>query len=115
MTRITNIQSLKERRRELRSKSTAIEKAFWNAVRGNKLGYKFRRQHSIGGYILDFYCPMKRLIIELDGKSHDSKIQKEYDMVRDKFFTDLEYKVLRFTNKEIKDELSEVLKKIQNY
>lgn len=71
--------------------------------------------HSIGGYIADFYCQKHKLIIELDGKIHDLKERREYDEVRDNFFTSLDYKVLRFKNEEVeeKDKIEEVVKKIQ--
>ena len=76
---------------------------------------KFRRQHSISGYILDFYCKEKRLIIEIDGEIHKKRENKEYDDVRDKYFTELNYKVLRFTNDEVENEIKEVVEKIKNY
>ncbi len=109
--KVHNNKKLFERRKELRKNSTSQEEALWEELRNNKIGVRFRRQHSVGGYILDFYCFSKRLIIEVDGDSHSSA--KEYDAVRDKFFSDLGYKVLRFKNKEIENKLSEVLSKIK--
>ena len=75
--------------------------------------HKFRRQHSIGGYILDFYCPEKRLIIEIDGEIHNEKEQEEYDRVRDKFFKEIDFTVLRFSNSEIDKNLIKVIEKIK--
>jgi very-short-patch-repair endonuclease len=112
---IHNIQKLKERRRELRRKSTPQENLLWEKLRNNKLGVKFKRQHSIGGYILDFYCSEKKLIIELDGEIHNTKEAKEYDEVRDKYFKELGYKTIRFLNSEVDNNLDDVLNKIKGH
>ncbi len=111
---IHNNQILKERRKELRKKQTKAEEKLWFELRHEKLGYKFKRQHSIGGYILDFYCPQKKLIIELDGEVHDTKEAREYDAVRDKYFKELGYTTLRFLNREVEDGVKMVLEKIEN-
>ncbi len=110
--KVHNSKKLLERRKSLREFSTAEEEILWNELRNNKLGARFRRQHSIGGYILDFYCFKVRLIIELDGRSHD--FQKEYDANRDKFFKELKYETLRIKNSEIKVNLKNVIAKIKN-
>jgi very-short-patch-repair endonuclease len=102
--------STKEKRRNLRENMTEPERILWQELRCDKLDFRFRRQFSIGHYITDFYCPRKKLAIELDGSVHNK--QKEYDAVRDKFMKDFEIKVLRFTNDEIKNNLKEVLNKI---
>jgi very-short-patch-repair endonuclease len=114
MSKIHNNRILKERRMELRRKETPMEEKLWFELRNNKLGTKFKRQHSIGGYILDFYCAEKKLIIELDGEIHNTKEAKEYDAVRDKFFKELGYKTLRFLNREVESGIEEVLEKIKN-
>ncbi len=113
---VHNSQKFLDRRRELRQNQTKAEEILWFELRNNKLGAKFKRQHSIGGYIADFYCQKYKLIIELDGEIHNVKENLECDNVRDKFFTSLGYKVLRFKNEEVedKDEVEEVLKKIKN-
>jgi len=69
----------------------------------------------VGGYILDFYCKEKRLIVEIDGGIHQTKEAREYDAVRDKFLTELDYKVLRFTNNEVEKDIRKVVEKIKNY
>jgi very-short-patch-repair endonuclease len=92
-----NIQNLRDRRRELRRESTKTEQILWFQLRNSKLGVKFKRQHSIGGYITDFYCQKYKLIIEIDGEIHNTPKAKEYDKVRDKYFRELGYKVLRFS------------------
>lgn len=110
--RVHNSQKLLGRRRELRKLPTMEEEILWNELRDSKLGVRFRRQHSIGGYIADFYCFRARLIVEIDGKSHE--FQKEYDANRDKFFKELKYQTLRIKNSEINDNLENVLDKIKS-
>lgn len=113
MSKIHNSRILRERRAELRRKETPSEKKLWFYLRNNNLGVKFKRQHSIGGYILDFYCSEKKLIIELDGEIHNTRDAKEYDATRDKFFKELGYKTLRFLNKEAENNIESVLEKIK--
>jgi len=113
--KINNINRLLDRRRELRKNQIPEEEKLWWYLKDKRMGHKFRRQHSIGGYILDFYCTKKKLIIELDGEVHNTKEAEEYDKVRDKFFRELGFTVLRFKNSEIKDKISEVVKKIEIY
>jgi len=115
MSILHNLQILKDRRRELRLRSTKSEKILWEELRNNKLGVKFKRQHSVGGYILDFYCAAHKFVIELDGTSHDGPDQKEYDLIRDNFFKDLDYNVLRFNNKEVENNVMEVINKIKEF
>jgi very-short-patch-repair endonuclease len=112
---VHNNEKLKDRRRELRERSTKEEEILWSRIRNNKLGCKFKRQHSIGGYILDFYCSGRKLIIEIDGASHNTKEAREYDENRDEYFEELDYKTIRFLNIEIENEIEKVLNKIQNY
>ena len=109
---IHNNKKFIERRRELRKLSTTEETLLWKELRNNKLGVKFKRQHSIGGYILDFYCFQARLIIEIDGKSHD--LQKEYDAGRDKYFRELGYLTIRIQNDDIRTGLLKVIEDIKN-
>jgi leucyl-tRNA synthetase len=110
--RVHNNKSLSDRRKELRQKSTPEETVLWEELRNNKLGVRFRRQHSIGGYILDFYCFSKHLIIEVDGKSHES--MKKYDAVRDTYFSDLGYLTLRLKNEDVQSSLQTVIEKIKD-
>ncbi|OHA90416.1 MAG: hypothetical protein A3F53_01150 [Candidatus Zambryskibacteria bacterium RIFCSPHIGHO2_12_FULL_48_10] len=105
--KIHNQRKFIERRRNLRESSTPEEEMLWQKLRNNKLGCRFRRQHSMGGYILDFYCFKARLIVEIDGKSHE--FQKEYDSNRDKFFKNLGYQTLRIKNYEITKNLNKVI------
>ena len=109
---IYNIPKLRERRSELRSNQTKEEIILWKLLHEKKLGQKFRRQHGIGAYIADFYCPKKKLVIEIDGSQHEEKENKEYDEVRTKFFIGLEIEVIRFKNEEINNNLKQVISKI---
>jgi len=104
-------EGLVERARSMRSEMTNEETILWRALRRRQLGgFKFRRQHIIGAYIVDFYCPEEKLVIEVDGPVHET--QKEYDQLRDEELLALGYQVVRFKNEEILDDLDMVLKKI---
>ncbi len=93
-------KNLKSIRSSLRNKSTSAEAVLWNLLKSRRLkGRKFRRQHSIDNYIVDFYCPSEKLIIELDGNPHGDYNKIEKDIIRDKYFEDLGLKILRFENR----------------
>jgi very-short-patch-repair endonuclease len=113
MKSIHNILGMSERRKELRRNSTPEEDILWQRLRNNQLGFKFRRQHSIGGYVADFYCAQARLVIEIDGDSHSSIDQKEYDVFRSEYLGELNHEVLRFKNIEISNELEKVVYRIK--
>jgi very-short-patch-repair endonuclease len=115
MKLIHNILELGDRRRKLRKNATSQEKLLWERLRNRKTGSKFKRQYSIGGYILDFYCAEKRLIVEIDGGIHRNRENQEYDRIRDKYFEDLEYKTLRISNDEVEQDIDRVIKKIKTY
>ena len=72
-------------------------------------GIRFRRQVSIGRYVVDFYCPSAKLVIELDGESHESKESQKYDKIREDFIKELGLKVIRFKNKDVRENLTQVL------
>ncbi len=111
---VHNKKSLVEIRRDLRQGATFAEQLLWKEIRNGKLNkLKFKRQHSIGNYIPDFYCASKRLIIELDGEVHNSKEQKQKDKERDEHLISMEYKILRFTNDEVIRNMEKVLKEIE--
>ncbi len=102
------------RRRELRRNSTGPEHLLWAKLRANQLGVKFRRQHSIGPYIVDFYAAEARLVIELDGDSHYADIAaREYDLVRDQYLRHLGIETLRFSNDDVMRNRDGVLALIQ--
>jgi very-short-patch-repair endonuclease len=116
MIRIHNISRLKERRKELRNSLTPAEAKLWTMLKDSQLyGKKFRRQHSIGGYVLDFYCPSEKIAIELDGVIHTHKDVKEYDYNRTQYLESIGIKVLRFRNKQIFEEPYKVLAELRKH
>ena len=113
MTNIFNRHHEKEKRRQLRQNMPEAEVILWSHLKGKTLGdYKFRRQYGIDRYVVDFYCPKSKLVIELDGDSHFTKEAMEYDKQREAFIHSLGIKIIRFTNLEIKKNLTEVLEVI---
>ncbi len=99
--------------KEMRKEPTVAEDILWQELRGHKLNrLKFRRQHSIDKFVVDFYCREKKLIIEVDGEIHD--FQKEHDSIRQEILEGLGYAVLRFKNEEIINDLKKVLEKIKS-
>ena len=93
---------------------TAAECVLWQSIKGRQLlGKKFRRQISVGPYIVDFYCPEARLVIELDGESHFAITRDEYEAERTKYLEQEGLKVIRFENKELYDHIEGVLETIK--
>ena len=81
-----NNPSLQSKRKDLRNNSTSAESTLWNMLKNKQvMGMKFRRQHSVGPYILDFYCPQIRLCIELDGHNHFTSIGDTQDDARSEY------------------------------
>lgn len=93
---------------------TEPEIKLWQYLRNEQLGVKFRRQHGIGEYIADFYCPKLKLVIEIDGESHFHDNAIEYDNIRTNFFKSLGIEVIRFNNKEIMTNIEGVCENILN-
>jgi very-short-patch-repair endonuclease len=94
--------------RELRKSLTGAEQRLWYVLRNRQSGViKFRRQHPIGKYIVDFYCPKSRLIIEIDGDSHGDS--QEYDRQRTEWLESQGYQVIRFSNREVKEHFDTVI------
>ena len=98
--------------RYLRRTATPAERRAWSLLRHRGVhGLKFRRQHPLEGFIADFYCPARRLIVELDGCPHDSPVQLGYDRTRTEWLRTLGYSVVRLRNVEVTAErLEEVLR-----
>ncbi|MGB5082256.1 MAG: endonuclease domain-containing protein [Burkholderiales bacterium] len=110
MALVHNIARLKPRRRELRRQLTIAEARLWNHLKGRALrGRKFRRQHSVGPYVLDFYCPAERLAVELDGAAHDHEAAQHRDAIRTLFLQGAGIRVVRFENREVIENLEGVL------
>ena len=99
--------------RTLRKEMTEVERKLWRHLQQTNSGYKFRRQHSIGSYIVDFVCLDKKLIIECDGSQHME--QEAYDKIRDQFLKAQGFTVLRFWNNEITQQMDGVLKQIHRH
>jgi len=116
MTLIYNIESEKSKRRILRRKTTEAELIVWRILKNRKIcGHKFRRQYSIKGFVLDFYCPEAKLAIEIDGGYHLKNESQEYDREREKFIESLGIRFLRFRNDEICENINNVMTQITNY
>lgn len=99
--------------RTLRSHMTDAERMLWQCLRGKQLsGYRFRRQHPIAQYVLDFYCPAVRLAVEVDGGQHGTNAGRQRDAVRSEFLTDQGIRVLRFWNNQVCEDLEGVLERI---
>ena len=112
--RIYNKKELEAYRKQLRRKLTPAEAYLWTFLKAKKLdGKKFVKQHSIGNYIVDFYLASDKLIIELDGAVHDNPLAQEYDQNRTKFLNSMGFKVIRFENKRVSDNLEIVLDEIR--
>jgi len=109
--KVHNKQELYERRKELRTNATSQEVKLWTYLRGKKLRVRFRRQQSVGWYILDFYCPEKKLAIEIDGDEH--KKNREYDDERTEYLKTRGIKILRFWNGEVERDIEIIVAKIK--
>jgi very-short-patch-repair endonuclease len=113
-SKIHTIPPLKDRRSTLRNSATPAEKYLWTLLRSKQvLGRKFRRQHSIGNYIVDLYCAPEKLIIELDGQVHNHPDQIVYDRRRDAFLKKPGFNILRINNELVFSNLPEVLRLIR--
>ncbi|MBF0123318.1 MAG: endonuclease domain-containing protein [Candidatus Omnitrophica bacterium] len=97
---------------KLRRDSTEAEKCLWNVLRSKSMGFRFRRQAVIGRYIVDFVCFEKKLVVEVDGGQHD---QSQGDVSRDEWLQGQGFKVLRFWNNEVLENLDGVFQKIEGY
>ncbi len=104
----------KDKRKSLRNNLTSAEAFLWSHLSSKQLkGRKFRRQHGINNYIVDFYCASENLVIELDGEVHMNATAKEYDSKRTKHLESLSLNVLRFENKMVFENLKSVLMEIE--
>ena len=113
MTHFFNKSTEKAKRRQLRSDSPTAETTIWTSLRRkNIVSYKFRRQYSVGSYVIDFYCPALKLAVEIDGDSHFIGDAVEDDKRRQAFIESFGIRFLRFTNRDIYDNLEGVLEAI---
>jgi very-short-patch-repair endonuclease len=101
---------LRNRAREMRKKMPPAEAKLWSRIRGDQLaGLRFRRQHPIGPFIADFFCPRKNLVVELDGDSHFEPDQERFDRDRTAYIVELGLRELRFTNLDVLENIEGVV------
>lgn len=110
MTDLYNKKEFTNLRRKLRTETPKGEQILWQKLRRQTLGYKFRRQYGIGKYIVDFYCQELRLAIEVDGITHEDKV--DYEEKRDKYLKAKNIKILHFRSEEIFCNLDNVIENI---
>ena len=104
-------EAIQQRAKELRRNLTPAERELWARLRGKQLyGLRFRRQHPIDRFIVDFCCVARNLVVEIDGHSHGS--QAGYDQARTACLEDRGYRVIRFTNEQVRRHLDAVLDEI---
>ena len=99
----------------LRSRLTPAEEKLWEEVRDNKLGVRFRRQHPISKYVVDFYCHKCKLVIELDGEVHSDKTVQLEDQNKQDSLVAMGLTVIRFTNTKVLNQIEEVVLEIEDF
>jgi len=113
MQKLFNLPQHKNIRRVLRQQPITCERILWGKIRNKRLGgFKFKRQFSIGRFIVDFYCAEAKLAIEIDGATHGNDKEARYDEMRQKFLQEQGLFVKRYTNTEVKENLESVLESI---
>ena len=105
--KVNNLYITKQKRGELRNNVLMPEKILWRWIKKEQLGYKFRRQHGISKYVVDFYCVPLRLVVEIDGQVHDEIM--EQDRRREEYLKSLGLAIKRYTAREINNNLEWVL------
>jgi very-short-patch-repair endonuclease len=113
LARRSSSRELFEIIKDQRQNPTPAESKLWQELRRKNLsGFKFRRQHPVAGYILDFYCPKAKIGIEVDGEIHKQSSQIEHDKQRTEDLAAIGVKIIRFWNAEIMNDVESVLEKI---
>jgi very-short-patch-repair endonuclease len=97
--KIHNLTEKKTLRQKLRHAATPAEKVLWRSLKESAIGAKFRRQHGVGPYILDFYCPEHKLAIEIQGGVHNDVLRSDYDTERKAYWESEGIRVLYFENR----------------
>jgi very-short-patch-repair endonuclease len=110
---IHNRKYLETFRKNLRNNTTSAEGTLWNHLKQKQLGWKFRRQHSVGNFIIDFYCATERVAVELDGAAHFTEEGMRKDEERTKYLESLNIRVIRFENRRVFEDLEGVLREIR--
>ncbi|MFC2131855.1 endonuclease domain-containing protein [Bacteroidota bacterium] len=109
-------EHLKELAKELRNDPTHAEKSLWYALRGKQVkGYDFHRQKPLGNFIYDFYSYALKLVIEVDGISHETDEVKQNDKVKDEYIRSVGFNILRFTDEEVLGNPNKVVSEIEEY
>jgi very-short-patch-repair endonuclease len=106
--------AMKDRRKELRRNMTVAEKALWQMIRNEQLGFKFRRQHSVSSYVLDFYCAPLKLAIEVDGSTHLDKDVQLRDKIRQRELESHNITFVRVTDPQVLHDATYVLRAIKD-
>ena len=101
--------TIKQNAKDNRSMMTDAERYLWNYIKNEQIGVRFRRQHIIGDYIVDFICLKQKLIIEVDGGYHNNPTQQQKDRIRQNWLESMGYKVLRFNNNDILHQIESVI------
>lgn len=114
MTKLYNKRKFKEFRSELRSRMTKSEALLWKYIKNDSLGFRFRRQHGIGNYIVDFYCPKLKLVIEVDGLTHAEEEVFEKDQRKERFILENNMVLKRYSSDQIFNDLDNTLMDIEN-
>lgn len=96
--------------RKMRKNPTPSERLLWSKLKKRQIGFRFKRQQFVLGWIVDFYCPKRRLVVEIDGPSHD----RVKDARRDAIMTNHGFRVIRFTNDEVKTKIAHVVGRLWN-
>lgn len=110
MTRAFNRTETKSTRRRLRRQMTGTEVLLWQRLRDRQAaGFKFRRQFSVGPYILDFYCPAAHLAVEIDGQSHEHEVAAQHDQERQAYIESFGITFVRFNDFQVRNDLGLVV------
>ena len=112
MPQVFNLPYQKALRRKLRKQEVGAEKKLWHRLKIDQLGFRFRRQYGIGKYIVDFYCPLLKLAIELDGATHSTNEEIKDDIKRQKYLENLGVTVKRYLNIDVYENLDVVVNDI---
>lgn len=112
MTKLYNRRNLGSFRRDLRQQMTKSEVVLWKYLKGDNLGFRFRRQHSIGKYIVDFYCPSLKLAIEVDGLTHNNGVVFKRDGIKQKFLERNSIIVKRYDSQSVLRSIRQVVENL---
>ena len=114
--RTHNLKSKKRFRRQLRNNAAPAERKLWSMLRKRQVkGRRFRRQYSIGPYIVDFYCPEEQLVVEVDGAVHDDPVRRVYDNERAGYLQEEGLRIVRVSNDDVFNQPDVVVDAIAYY